>query len=137
MRLILLALVLCGSVARAEEPRVLAKDLTDNRKVQLLAVQISLNRGQNLEAKFVDLDSKARDVFVVQFPSHSHTTHEATLSTIIRSCVDWREPENQHAWRDTKMDAVFSVPKDAVGYHGRSNHYDRWFLISLKPPSAD
>jgi hypothetical protein len=120
-------------VSAAEEKRVLTKDITDNRKVQLVAAQISIRRGQNLMAKFVDLGSKTNQEFVVEFPAHSHTTHESTLMRIIMSCVDWEIPkDNPYTWHAATCEVTFSVPKEAGGYGADSGHYDRWFLLSIK-----
>lgn len=93
-------------------------------------------RGGNLEAKFVDLGSKTRREFIVRFPSHSHTTHEVTILSIIRSCVDWETPKDIEAWHDAKAEVIFSLPQDAEGYNGSYEHYSQWFLVSLKLPSA-
>jgi hypothetical protein len=134
MRLFFLAVLFCATVTAAEDKRVLAKDITDNRKVRLIAAQISTTRGQNLMAKFVDSDSKTNQEFIVRFPSHSHTTHEVTLMRIVESCVDWSAPKDRYEWHDATCEVTFSVPKDAGGYHGESEHYDRWFLLSIKIP---
>ncbi len=135
MRFLALAILLWTSVAGAEDNQILADHIADNRKVRLLAAKISIRSGQNLDAKFVELGSQSNEEFVVTFPSHSHTTHEVTLMSIIDSCVDWKSPMDSYTWHDATCNAIFSVPKDAGGYHGDSDHYDHWFLLSIKIPS--
>ncbi len=134
MRYLLMALILGFSMACADDTRVETKDLTDNRKVCLVAARVSMRCGQNLEAKFMDTDGGSAEI-VEWFPCHSHTPQETTLLEIIRSCVDWKEPTDAHVWHPTILNAVFSVPKDVGAPHGPPGHYDRWFLVSLKVPT--
>ena len=114
--------------------RLETKDLVENIKVRLVAVAISRTRGQNLVAKLIVLNPESRknEEIIVRFPSHSHTPHETTLMNIIDSCTDWSLPESIYEWHRAKMNIVFSVPKDAGGYNGDSQYYDRWFVISIK-----
>jgi len=138
MRFLVLVILLWAATANAEDKRVLADHISDNRKVQLVAAKISIRRGQNLDAKFIELGSQSNQEFVVTFPSHSHTTYEVTLMSIIDSCVDWKAPMDPYTWHDATCDVAFSVPKDAGGYHGDSEHYDHWFLLSIKiPPQSN
>lgn len=117
----------------------LAKDLVDNVDVRLAAACISQARGQNLEAKFSVPAAEGRPAqeFAVEFPAHSHTTHERTLITIIRASVSW-EGKDVHEWRDTTLRVTFSVPAELVksGRHLFLD-YSSWFLKSLEVPKKE
>ncbi len=134
MRLLGVLLLVYASTAMAEDERILTKDISDNRRVQLVAAQHSKSRGQNLVAKFIDLDSKGHEEFCINFPAHSHTPHETTLMNIIRSCVDWKKFDDTREWHKAVAEVVFSLPKDLKKY---SEHFERWFMISMavSPPN--
>ena len=127
MRHVALALALIVNSALADEgEKVLTGRITGNRQLRLTGAQISLNRGQNLVATFVVVGST--NSIGVCFPAHSHTPHETTLMTIVRSCVDWTTPADYHQWHKAKNGAVFSAPTNSVGY---VTDFSRWFLVSL------
>jgi hypothetical protein len=112
----------------------LAKDLSKNIKARLLEAKLSVTRGQNLIAKFVTTSpgpDPAKE-FTVRFPSHSHTTHEMTLMSVIEGCVDWKAGDpDAHQWHPATVTATFSVPAGVEGY---VTDYSKWFLHSFEPP---
>src|SRR3954468_6575332 len=68
---------------------VLTKDIVKDRRVKLLSARISETRGRYLVASFEVLNAPKAEVIGIQFPAHSHTTHETTLINLIRASVDW------------------------------------------------
>ena len=69
---------------------------------------------------------------MIVLASHGNFMHH--FERIIESCVDWKTPTDAHTWHAATCDVTFSVPKDAGGYHGDSEHYDHWDLLSMKIP---
>jgi len=142
---ILMANILIASAAIAHEvPKkdndAQTKDLADNRKVRLVGGVIGQTPGQNLGAKFVEIEptgSMAGDFrttgkeFAVRFPAHSHTTHETTLMNIIYSAVPLGK--DPYKPREPQFEVIFSIPKDA---QERVPDFDRWYLDSIKPLEA-
>ncbi|OAI49937.1 hypothetical protein AYO44_18160 [Planctomycetaceae bacterium SCGC AG-212-F19] len=116
-----------ASLVAAAEP-VLAKDLTDNVRVRVVAARIGETRGQNLMVRLVRVDDPQNEA-VVTFPSHSHTPHELTLMNFVRFATAWDRDKDAHEWQPMTADVVLSVPKDATG---RVTDYSRWFLVSIK-----
>jgi hypothetical protein len=128
--LLFVALVLATS-AYGQEKEILAKDLTENFQVKLLAAKISETRGQYLIAKFLETSPKSgrgRE-FVVAFPAHSFTPHEQTIIAVIKSCVAWDSSKDPYEFHEATGEVIFSIPKDI---DGRPLEFKRWFLISIR-----
>lgn len=125
----LLSILPCAALDRPEP----AKDPKNGfRKVKLIAVSRSQTRGQNLVAKFEVLGEKDAKAIQVRFPSHSHTDHENYIMGIIRKSADWASVRNRYAWRKATREVIFSVPKDAGGYKGLSEHYKQWKVLKVE-----
>jgi hypothetical protein len=119
--------------ADAPNKPVLAKDQKDNVRVRLVGVRRSDRRGRNLEAKFQTLEKEPETLFI-HFPAHSFTTHEQTLSALIRGCVAWDKPA-EDGWAPAVVEADFSIPQ------GRSqpttySPLEKAFLVELRLPQA-
>ena len=109
--LVVAIMVLWPSAAMPDDP-VRVDDL-NNIRVRFIAAKKSESRGQNLIAKFETQD-KDRKEFVIVFPSHSFTTHESTLMSIVGTCSG-REVDNS-GWTKAKsgVEAVYSIPVGGV-----------------------
>ena len=127
MRYVALALALIVATALAgEDGKVLTGQITGNRRLQLTGAQISITRGQFLEATFVVVGST--NTIDVRFPAHSHTPYETTLMNVVRGSVDWTTPTDPYQWHKAKSEVVFSAPTNSAGY---VTDFSRWFLVSL------
>jgi len=130
--LMLATVALAG--AQEESARVLTDKIRDNHRVRLTAARVSQARGQNLEARFVDVKAPDAEPTWIRFPAHSFTPHETTLMNIVRSSVNWDEPESPYEWHKATLHAVFSIPEDASGY---VTDYVKWWFVGFRPPDND
>jgi len=125
-----------GTVSASTGEDTLAGRLPDNITVRLVAAATSPQRGQNRLARFVSVDSKgASRELVVQFPAHSHTTHEATLIQLIDACIQWSPQSGQSTepiWSPARCDLTFSVPRNAG--ESTAARFNAWYLTRLSLP---
>jgi hypothetical protein len=127
MRYVALAFALIVATAFAsEDGKVLTNEITGNRQLRLTGAQISITRGQFLEATFIVVGST--NTVGIRFPAHSYTPHETTLMTVVESCIDWTTPADPYQWHKARNEAVFSAPTNSAGY---VTDFSRWFLVSL------
>lgn len=115
--------------ATAHDP-VLVGDLKENVRARLVSARISETRGQYLIAKLETVGDVPQPLLLV-FPAHSLTTHEQTLSSIIKSCVrDIGVRRNE--WHPARAEVIFSVPDlDAQRDLDNAACLERCALISI------
>jgi hypothetical protein len=124
------------AVSDAGDKEVLAKDLTANVAVRLVAARVSEARHGNLIAKFVPVEGKERKEICIDFPAHSQTTHETTLMNLVKSCVDWSAEDKRGQWHAAGVEAIFSIPKTRAGAGPAGGDLRQCYLVSLKLPKA-
>ena len=123
------------SLDNTDTRRVTLNDLSDNIRVRLVAAKISKTRGQYLEIELVQLSGAGETGRIfVKFRSHSHTPHVATLRAIVRSCVNWNDPQSKYEWHQATTKAVFSIPKDT---QWDLTDFEKWWLVSFQCTQDD
>jgi len=133
---ILVASMAIADDVQEKDNEVLTEDISGNRTVRLVGARTSGTPGQNLGAKFVEIEPTPGKEVYVGFPSHSHTIHETTLIRIIECSIAWGQ--RQQELHVPQFEVVFSIPQFPKGYVS-DYKFERWYLISIKPsePKTD